>query len=387
MAARILLTGVWHETNTFSSLPTDIGAFHAYQFAEGEELLEQNTGTNTEIGGMIEAAAGCDFELRPALFAGAVPGGTVTAEAFDEITERTLDRVGAMDGIDGALVVLHGAMVAEGADEADAVYLERLREALPAGCPVVAHLGMGVLAYADVDATAEAMADALAAFIWARRRAFRSDLVSAEAAVSRALAAPEGPIVLADTADNVGGGSAADGTVLLAELLRQGATSAAVVLNDPAALAVADGIGIGGDFDGPVGGKNDDKHGDPVRLRGRVRFLDDVSYARRGDYMTGQKVRLGRVAVVDAGGIEVMLTTERAMPFDADHLRVVGIRPEEKKILVVKSPIAWRAHFRRFAKGEIYVDTPGVAANDLGRFAYTKLARPLYPLDPDATWP
>ena len=55
--------------------------------------------------------------------------------------------------------------------------------------------------------------------------------------------------------------------------------------------------------------------------------------------------------------------------------------------MVCKSAIAWQAHFRAFAKGEIYVDTPGVCASNLKRFDYTHLERDIYPIADDGIWP
>jgi microcystin degradation protein MlrC len=103
--------------------------------------------------------------------------------------------------------------------------------------------------------------------------------------------------------------------------------------------------------------------------------------------MTGNWIDLGEVAVIQADGVTVMLTEAKAMPFDADHLTAAGIAATMQQIIVVKSAIAWQAHFRSFAKGEIYVDTPGICASNLKRFEYTKLDRALYPIDDDGIWP
>ena len=82
-----------------------------------------------------------------------------------------------------------------------------------------------------------------------------------------------------------------------------------------------------------------------------------------------------------------MLTEQKALPFDADHLAAAGIAAEAQQIIVVKSAIAWQAHFQAFAKGEIYVDTPGVCASNLRRFEYTKLGRDVFPIADDGVWP
>ena len=85
-------------------------------------------------------------------------------------------------------------------------------------------------------------------------------------------------MVLVDTGDNVGGGSAADGTVLLAELLRQGATDGVVCLYAPEEVRQCAAAGVGREVTLTVGGKVDRLHGDPLTVTGRVRLLHDGTY-------------------------------------------------------------------------------------------------------------
>src|SRR5262249_59078762 len=92
-----------------------------------------------------------------------------------------------------------------------------------------------------------------------------------------------GPVVLADMADNGGGGAAGDGTELLRELLRVGAPSAVVAcIWDPAAAAACAKAGVGATVTLPVGGKVDDRHGAPVMVTGRVRTLSDRRVVPKG---------------------------------------------------------------------------------------------------------
>jgi microcystin degradation protein MlrC len=187
--------------------------------------------------------------------------------------------------------------------------------------------------------------------------------------------------VLVDAADNVGGGSAGDGTVVLDALVRAGARDAVVVIVDPEAVAIAEAAGEGGAFEGLVGGKTDDRHGAPVRLRGHVRRIVNGRYTHRGSYMTGSVTTMGRTAVVDVDGIALVLTSLRTMPFDAGQLRSLAIDPAQQRIIVVKSAVAWRAAFGDVARRVIVVDTPGVCASNLGRFDYLRRPQPLYPFE------
>jgi microcystin degradation protein MlrC len=107
----------------------------------------------------------------------------------------------------------------------------------------------------------------------------------------------------------------------------------------------------------------------------------EARYRRTGSYMTGSEVDMGLCAVVETGGVEIVLTSRRVMPFDADHLRAVGIDPAARRILVVKSAIAWRAAFGDVATDAVYVDTPGVCTCRLETLGYRRAPRPIVPLD------
>lgn len=137
MTARVLIAGLWHETNTFSPIATDLKAFRAYQWAEGTDLATRYAGTNTEIGGMLKGAAAAGFQVVPGLFAGAIPSGPVTASAFETLAGRIADAA-RRERPDGILLALHGAMVAEGVPEADAALARRVRDCAPADVPIVA---------------------------------------------------------------------------------------------------------------------------------------------------------------------------------------------------------------------------------------------------------
>jgi microcystin degradation protein MlrC len=237
----------------------------------------------------------------------------------------------------------------------------------------VDRLGFSVLATGEGRAPDEA-AEELAGLVWARRDAFRPELVPVDDAVDRALRA-SGPAVLADVGDNVGGGAPGNATVLLAALLEAGATGVVAVLHDAAAASEAARAGEGAQVEIRPGDP-------PLTLTGRVRRASETRYRRTGSYMTGQEVDLGLCAVVEATGADILLTSRRAMPFDADHLRVVGIEPAERHVLIVKSALAWQAAFGDIGAEALFVDTGGVTTCRLDTLPYTRVPRPIAPLDP-----
>ena len=488
MSRRVAIGGIWHETNTFAAGRTELADFRDYQYALGEEILDRYRETGTELGGMISAGRALGFELVPTVYAAAVPSATISAAAFAHIREELVARLRAAGPLDGLLLVLHGAAVAEDAEDADAAVLAAARAELGPKIPIVAtfdyhanigpemmaqatvligydtfphidmaergaeaarvlarllegasrpahalrkvpvltppqvqatddapmkeifaalhrieagpgilcgsvalgfpyadvgQLGASVLVYGEDGGAAAAAADDLAGRIWAAREAFRPTLVPVDQGVRQAMAAAEGPSIIVDAADNVGGGAAGDDTVVLDALLRLGAEGAVVVMADAEAVRVAEAAGEGGIFEAPVGGKADDLHGPPVTVNGRVRLLTDGRYRHTGSYMTGYETGMGRTAVIEAGGVRVVLTSLRTMPFDAEQIRCLGLLPANQRIIVVKSAIAWRSAYGDVARRAIFVDTPGVGASNLERFNYKRRPRPLWPLDPD----
>jgi microcystin degradation protein MlrC len=248
--------------------------------------------------------------------------------------------------------------------------------------------GLGIYVVTDDDkALAERLADRLARVAWEHRHEFIHTALPVKDAVARALAADGRPIVLADMADNTGGGAAGDGTEILRELLRVGARSATVAcIWDAAAVQACVKAGVGASLTLDVGGKVDDRHGAPVRVTGIVRTLSDGRFIHRGPMMTGLPGRLGATAVLDVNDVKVILISYRWQTLDPEMIRFVGIDPLREKILVVKSTIHYRAAFEPIAKEIIEVDAPGLSSSNLARFEYRRVRRPIFPLDPDTVY-
>ena len=249
--------------------------------------------------------------------------------------------------------------------------------------------GLGVYVVTDGDqAMAERLADELARMAWDLRAEFIHTALPVKEAVARALAAEGRPIVLADMADNTGGGAAGDGTEILRELVRVGARSAVVAcLWDPAAVKACVAAGVGQRVTIDVGGKVDDRHGAPLRVTGTVRALSDGRFVHKGPMMHGLPGRLGTTAVLDVDDIRVILISYRWQTLDPEMIRFVGLDPTAEKIVVVKSTIHYRAAFEPIAKEIIEVDAPGLSSSNLSRFSFERVRRPIYPLDPETPFP
>jgi microcystin degradation protein MlrC len=255
-----------------------------------------------------------------------------------------------------------------------------------AGFPLadIADAGLSIYVATHDDASlAERLADRLEAVAWEHRHEFAHQGLPVAEAVARAQALEGRPVVLADMADNTGGGAAGDGTEILRELLRVRAPSAVVAcIWDPAAAAACAKAGVGVTITLPIGGKVDDRHGAPVEVTGRVRALADGRFVHKGPMLRGVEGRLGLTAVLDAGGIKIILISLRWQTLDPEMLRFVGIDPLAEKLLVLKSTIHYRAAFEPIAHAILEVDAPGLSSSNLARFEFKKVRRPIFPLDP-----
>ncbi|VTT99753.1 Uncharacterized protein OS=Singulisphaera acidiphila (strain ATCC BAA-1392 / DSM 18658 / VKM B-2454 / MOB10) GN=Sinac_5999 PE=4 SV=1: DUF1485: MlrC_C [Gemmataceae bacterium] len=229
---------------------------------------------------------------------------------------------------------------------------------------------------------AQAVADDLAAAMWAVREQLNVPSPDPAAAVTQAIASTNTPVLLIDLGDNIGGGSAGDGTVLLAELLAQHAKRFVVVLHAPAAVAAAKQAGIGGAFEGLVGGAVDRLHGEPVAVKGSVRSLHDGKWVEVEPRHGGRRANdQGHTAVIDLhDGNVLVLNSLRTPPFSLGQLTSLGVDPSAAHTIVVKAAVAYRAAYGPIAGEIIPVDTPGLTAINPARFTYTRIKRPTYPL-------
>ncbi len=247
--------------------------------------------------------------------------------------------------------------------------------------------GMSVIAITDNDPDgAQRIALDIARRAWELRRDLHIVNVPVDEAVAQAITWAENPVVLVDVGDNIGGGTPGDGTVILAELLRQSATGAVVVIADPEAVRQAISAGPGAEVTLTVGGKVDRLHGKPLTITGVVTFAGEGGWVHEGPENAGVPVHHGPRAVIETAGNLVVIESVKTAPGDLQQLRSVGIEPENQRILVVKAAVRWRGGYGPITKHHIDVDTPGLGSVNLDGFAFECIRRPIYPLDPFTSW-
>ena len=243
----------------------------------------------------------------------------------------------------------------------------------------VPELSGRILVIADGDkAKADALATRLGEEFVSMRGKTMPEFFTVEEGVRVAMEAPEGPIVIAEPSDNAGGGAPSDNTTILRELIARGAQSAAVgPIWDPVAVALCFDAGEGARFPLRFGGKIGPASGIPIDAIVEVTKLATNCWQ---DF-DPSRVPLGDCAAVKVNGVEAVLITKRTQAFGLDLFRNVGIEPTQRKILVCKSTNHFAAAFGPIAKRVIYVDSDAPLSRDYRKIPFTKVQRPIWPLD------
>ena len=224
--------------------------------------------------------------------------------------------------------------------------------------------GPAAVAYDPDPAVAQRAVDMLmGAFIEAEGD-FDNAMMSEDEAVQAAMAAPSGPIVLADAQDNPGAGGTSDTVGVLEALVRNHARKAALgLLWDAEVAREAHAQGIGTEFDAPLGGKSGRPGQHPFRARFKVEALSDGIFPCTGEMYRGATAHLGPMAVLSVVGadcdVRIVVSSHRFQNLDQACFRHIGVEPTEQKILVVKSTVHFRADYDPIAARTIVVESPG----------------------------
>jgi len=490
--SRVLLAGLYHETNTFVAEVTGAERFAVLRGAD----IFGCAGDGSPIDGFLEIAAEEKWTVIPAVSYSATPSGPVADTVFEAFWTALVDvfTAASTSRLDAVFLALHGAMVTESLEDPEGELLQRLR-ALPgasslpifgvfdlhanvsprfatnANClcayrenphvdarraasraarhlarflqerrlPQMEHASVPVLwpptgtgtagppmseleamareierddpdiwvvnvaagfAFADVRhagvsfsaATsgprdkAQAALGRLAARALDLRETGLMQERSVDDVLDEILPVRRGPVLLVEPADNIGGGAPGDGTAILRALLRHRAGNAAVIINDPAAVAALRGVAIGGAADLRVGGKGSPLDEGPLAVAGELVSRSDGRFTLedRNSHlaaMQGINVDMGPCAVMRVEGVTILLTSRKTPPFDLGQWRSQGIEPSSLSIIGIKAAVAHRRAYDPIAAASYWVRTPGPCTSDLRMLPYRRLRRPIFPLD------
>ncbi|MGF7160519.1 microcystin degradation protein MlrC [Rhodoligotrophos appendicifer] len=243
-------------------------------------------------------------------------------------------------------------------------------------------VGAKVLVIADGDREKAALlARSLGEEFFSMRHQIAPRFVSFDQALDEALQHPAGPVVIADVADNPGGGAPSDSTFCLERLLERGISNTACgYFWDPMAVKFCFDAGRGARFQLRLGGKCGAASGMPLDLNVIVRGLEEKPVQHFGRSPNS----LGPSAWIEAEGIDIIVTSLRTQVFNPDGFQALGLDITSRKIVVVKSTQHFHAGFAPVSAKIIYAATPGALDSNFATIPYTKLNNVFWP---KVEWP
>lgn len=241
----------------------------------------------------------------------------------------------------------------------------------------VADVGAKTLVVADGDrAKAQDVARSLGEEFFVIRHDLLTSYLTIDEALDEALAIEGGRVVIADVADNAGGGAPGDSTFFLKRMIERGITDAASGYYwDPMAVTFCRDAGLGATFALRLGGKCGKSSGDPVDLMVTVKGLAENPTQRFG----AAPDPMGPTAWVEANGLNLVITSLRTQVFHPEGFTKLGLDLLRCKIVVVKSTQHFHAGFHPIARAILYAGGPGALHPDYAKVPYTKLSRPYWP--------
>jgi microcystin degradation protein MlrC len=209
--------------------------------------------------------------------------------------------------------------------------------------------------------------------------------LSLDDALDRVQRHAEGPVLLVEPADNIGGGAPGDLTLVLQGLLQRGIENAGVALADPEAVEALWSLEPGQRKRLMIGGKSGVIGAQPVELEVELVSKSDGKFTLEDVHshmaVNGLHWDMGPTVVARGAGVTLLLTSVKMAPMDLAMWRSQGINPEDFFVINVKAAVAHRQAYDPIAKASYFVNTVGPCANDVRMLPYTKLKRPVYPLD------
>jgi microcystin degradation protein MlrC len=462
------------ETNTYAAAPTGWGGFREYGVFRGDASTRDPQGLGgpmVELGRLLGAEG---HELVESVSAFAQPLGRTVRDVYESLRDDILADLKAALPVDGVMLILHGAMVADGHDDCEGDLTAHVRDVVGAGVPIGVELDLHchytelmqrsadvTIAYKEyphVDATprmqellrivldtargqrrpttamfdckmvglwhttrepmagfvrrmqaveqqpgvlsvslghgfpwgdvpesgarlwvvtdndvalAARLAEQLGREFWALRELTATPTLTIAAALDQAAQVEGGPVVVADIADNAGGGAMSDATFILQALLARGTPDAAIgAFWDLGALRICRDAGVGARLTLRLGGKCGPASGEPVDLDVVVKAVL-VEHFQFGLNSNDERAPLGASVWLQAANrLDIVLVSVRSQVFSPSVFTGLGIELASKRLIVVKSTQHFHAQFAPLARQILYVTTPGAINMDFAALPY-----------------
>jgi microcystin degradation protein MlrC len=256
----------------------------------------------------------------------------------------------------------------------------------------IAEIGPTVLVTCQGDpAPHQAFIDTIIDEIWDDRFNVINTFYSVENACEIAAEhdATSGPLIIADYADNPGGGAYGDATNLLAAMLKAGLSNACFgpIVDTEAAKELhthneGDMVTIS------IGGKTDPCFGGgPLSVTGKIITISDGVCIGDGPMRGGMTMNFGSSCVLLVDGIEILVTSEPIQMYDQQQFKGFGIDLVTKSTIGLKSMQHFRAAFEPIASKVIVCDSGALCTTNSSKLPFKNIPRPIYPLDPDMVRP
>lgn len=468
------------ETNTFAVVPTGRIDFEAYGVYRGDGSVANAKGIGVFHAELQSLAAVDGHQLVESIAAFAQPAGPTLRAVYEEYRQWILDDLKAAMPVDAVVLVLHGAMVAQGYEDCEGDIAQHVREIVGPNVPIGMELDLHchytdkmressdiIIAYKEYPHTdgierlrelyaltvqqaagkikpvtavhdcrmvgiwhttkepmvsfvkrmqsfegkdgvlsvslghgfpwgdvtengaklwvvtdndmpkAEALAQQLAREFWDMRATSYEPPMTIAAALGEAKAAAAGPIVLADTGDNAGGGAMSESTFVLKQMIEMGIGNSVIGgFWDLGAVAICKSAGVGAEIDLRLGGKCGPQSGDPLDLRVTVRAIIE----NHGQHGLNTFYPLGTgVWVRTEGGIDIALISIRSQVMSPEFFENIGITLKDKQMVVVKSSQHFHAEFAPIAKKVLYIGTPGSTSQAFADIPFVKRSLDYWP--------
>ena len=188
----------------------------------------------------------------------------------------------------------------------------------------------------------------------------------------------DGPILLIEPSDNIGGGTPGDGTDLLGQLLKTDKKNILAIINDPEAAISCHKKNIGDNINLLIGAKVDSFHGDPISITAEIEFISDGKFELENKNshlasMMGDQIEMGLSAVIKNEKVRILLTSIKTPPMDLGQLYSQGINPKDAKFIIIKAAVSHKDAYDPISSYSFYLDSKGLCTSDLKRLPYKKI--------------
>ena len=240
-----------------------------------------------------------------------------------------------------------------------------------------ARVGTRVLAITDNDENLAAkLSKEFGEELWSLREQIRPDWPTIDQALNHVEKAQKRPIVLADFADNAGGGAPADSTFVLERVLAKRLHPVAIgIFFDPLLVRMCLDAGIGSSMQVRIGGKTHTTSGNPVDLDVKVRAIKSNMKQMMGD----TQMEMGTGVWLEHHGVHMIVSDKRTQVFHPVAFTELGLDLNAMRAIIVKSSQHFYAGFEPIATEIIHLFGPGAITPDYANIPFTKRSEKYWP--------